>query len=249
VDRIGPVSIVDTDDLTWSISELERMRARGSRAVFLPAMPFGETSPAHPHNDRFWHAIESFGMVGVLHIGSTPAHFAGGWADAGWLEPGGGGVGGFLRFANSARTEAAQKFISALVLGGVFARCPGVTVVLEELWAGWLPWFVSRFEQLSDSSDVLGANDSPLLPYEYLRRNVKLTPLPGLGDDGMSVITELAEMLVFSSDFPHSEGNADPVAAYGTALGDIRPDVRQHFLGGTIEECFARTGDPLPLRN
>jgi hypothetical protein len=64
----------------------------------------------------------------------------------------------------------------------------------------------------------------------------------------MSVICELADMLVLSSDYPHREGNVDPLAAYGGALGDIGPDIRQRFLGGTTEECFARTGDPLPRR-
>jgi predicted TIM-barrel fold metal-dependent hydrolase len=248
-DRLGAVSIVDTDDVAWSITELERMRARGSRGVFLSAAPFGGISPAHPDNDRFWHAVESLGMVGVIHIGETPAYFGGGWADAGWLEAGGAGVGGYLRFANSARIEAAQKFISALVFGGVFARCPGVTIVLEELWAAWMPSFVARFEQLRAAGDSLGSWDSPLSPHDYVRKNVKLTPLPGLGDNGMSVIDELADMLVFSSDYPHSEGNLEPMAAYGGAIEDLKPDLRQSFLGGTMEECFARTGDPLPLPN
>ena len=186
-------------------------------------------------------------MVGIVHIGSTPAHFAGGWADADWLEPRGGGVGGFLRFANSARIEAAQKFISAMVFGAVFERFPNLTIVFEELWAGWLPWFVSRFEQLSDPSGRLGSFDLPLNPQDYVRRNVRLTPLPGLGDDGMAVISDLKEMLVFSSDFPHNEGNIDPIAAYGDKLGSLPRELREQFLGGTMNECFARMGDPLPL--
>jgi predicted TIM-barrel fold metal-dependent hydrolase len=247
--RLSPVSLVDTDDICWSVTEMERMRSRGSRAVFLPATPFGGMSPAHTQNDQFWHTVEHLGMVGIVHIGSTPAYFAGGWADADWREPGAGGVGGFLRFANSARIESAQKFISALVFGGVFERCPNVTIIFEELWAGWLPWFVSRFEQLSDPSGRLGSFDLPLHPQEYLRKNLKLTPLPGLGDDGMSAISEVADMLVFSSDFPHIEGNVDPVAAYGGKLESLPVGVRERFLGRTMEECFARTGDPLPLAN
>ena len=181
--------------------QLPRWVATG-RPAWIPDEECSDDPEAHSQNDRFWHTLEHLGMVGIIHIGSTPAYFAGGWADADWLEPGAGGVGGFLRFANSARIEAAQKFISALVFGGVFQRCPNVTLVFEELWAGWLPWFVSRFEQLSVSSGRLGSFDLPLNPQEYVRRNVKLTPLPGLGDDGMSAMPEVAEMLVFSSDFP-----------------------------------------------
>jgi hypothetical protein len=91
-----------------------------------------------------------------LHIGWTPAAFAGGWADAGWLEPGGTSVAGYLHFANSARIEAARKFISALVFAGTFDRVPRATVFLAELWAGWLPWFIARFDMLDAASEALG---------------------------------------------------------------------------------------------
>jgi hypothetical protein len=53
-------------------------------------------------------------------------------------------------------------------------------------------------------------------------------------------------MCVFSSDFPHMEGNADPIALYGDALDALDDDLRTSFLGQNMLECFARTGDPLP---
>jgi predicted TIM-barrel fold metal-dependent hydrolase len=80
-----------------------------------------------------------------------------------------------------------------------------------------------------------------------VRRNVRATPLPGLGD--RDVLSEglrlLPEMLVFSSDYPHGEGNADPIALYEPELSALSPEVRRGFLGDNIAECFARTGDPL----
>jgi predicted TIM-barrel fold metal-dependent hydrolase len=187
-------------------------------------------------------------MVGVLHIGNTPATFDG-WGDAGWSMEGGTGTAGFLRFANCRRTDAAEIFLAALLFGGACERNPEFTVVLAELWARWLPWFVARIEALS-LTDTLGETvAAEMSAAERLRRNVKITPLPGLGDDGMSVIEELPEMLVFSSDFPHNEGNADPIGVYGDALDALEPDTRAHFLGETMRDVFARMGDPLPLRS
>ena len=246
-DRLAPATLIDVDDIDWSVGEMERMRGRGSRSVFLPATPYGGRSPAHPDNDRLWAAMASLGMIGVLHIGSTPAHFAGGWADAGWLLPGGGGAGGYARFANSARTEAAQKFINAMVFGGAFERVPTATILLSELWAGWLPWFVDRFEMLADSGGALGPMELSMSPQAYVRRNIKASPLPGMQDDGMSIIHSIPEMLVFSSDFPHTEGNADPIGVYGTALDELPDDKRTAFLGGTMLSVFERAGDPLVL--
>jgi hypothetical protein len=80
-----------------------------------------------------------------------------------------------------------------------------------------------------------------------LRRNVRITPLPGFGDDeALTVAAQLPGMVVFSSDYPHLEGNAEPLELYQPALDSLDDHLRSLFLGDSIEECFARTGDPLP---
>ena len=79
-----------------------------------------------------------------------------------------------------------------------------------------------------------------------LRRNVKITPLPGLGDvEALDVLVRLPDMCLFSSDYPHMEGNADPIDVYQPALDRLDADLRTRFLGGNAAEVFARTGDPL----
>jgi predicted TIM-barrel fold metal-dependent hydrolase len=79
-----------------------------------------------------------------------------------------------------------------------------------------------------------------------LRRNVRFTPLPGFGDvEALDVVTALPEMGLFSSDYPHQEGNADPLNVYGDGLKALEDSVREQFLGGNASEVFARTGDPL----
>jgi uncharacterized protein len=59
------------------------------------------------------------------------------------------------------------------------------------------------------------------------------------------VVTRLPEMALFSSDYPHFEGNADPINLYGNALDDLGPELRDRFLGANATEAFARIGDPL----
>jgi hypothetical protein len=53
---------------------------------------------------------------------------------------------------------------------------------------------------------------------------------------------------VFSSDYPHLEGNDDPINLYGSELDAVDERLRTSFLGANIEACFARMGDPLPAR-
>jgi hypothetical protein len=79
-----------------------------------------------------------------------------------------------------------------------------------------------------------------------LRRNVRFTPLPGFGDvEALDVLAALPQMGLFSSDYPHQEGNADPINLYGQPLQDLDQGLRERFLGGNAVDAFARTGDPL----
>ena len=79
-----------------------------------------------------------------------------------------------------------------------------------------------------------------------IRENVRFTPLPGFGDTGtIELLQRYPDMLVFSSDYPHQEGNAEPIELYQPALNELDAELRASFLGENITECFARTGDPL----
>lgn len=251
VDRLHAVAVVDFTDLDAAVVELERARSRGARAFFLYTVdgrPPGGKSPGHPDWDRVWSAAVRLGMVAVIHVGNTSTNFEG-WANIGWNHPDGAGVAGLVRLANTQRAHAAQNLLSALLYGGVFARHPDVTVVLEEMRVNWVPPFLATLERQSSYSPALGDWPWEVSGGDMLRRCVRTTPLPGFGDDdALDVLAQLPGMVVFSSDYPHFEGNAEPIALYGTALDELDDELRASFLGGSMAECFARTGDPLPTR-
>ena len=247
-DRLHPVAVVDYTDLDVAVEELERARARGARAFFLTTddgRPSGGVSPGHPSWDPVWSAATRLGMVAVIHVGNTESDFTG-WADIGWDLPGGAGVAGLTRLANTQRTHAAQNLLSALLYGGVFARHPTLTVMLEEMRVNWVPPFLQMLERQSVSSPALGDWPWDVSGGDMLRRGVRTTPLPGFGDtDALDVLHALPEVVVWSSDYPHQEGNADPIELYRPALDDLDPELRTSFMGANVEECFARMGDPL----
>jgi predicted TIM-barrel fold metal-dependent hydrolase len=248
-DRLHAVAIVDFTDLDAAVVELERARARGARAFFLYTVagrPPGGQSPAHPAWDDVWSAAVSLGMVAVIHVGNTASDFQG-WANIGWDEPRGAGVGGLVRLANTQRTHAAQNLLSGLLYGGVFARHPAVTVLLEEMRVNWVPPFLSMLEKQSLASPALGDWPWEMSGGDMLRRHVRITPLPGFGDvDALAVAAQLPGMVVFSSDYPHLEGNGEPLELYQPELDSLDEKLRSLFLGDSMAECFARTGDPLP---
>jgi predicted TIM-barrel fold metal-dependent hydrolase len=246
--RLHVVAVLDYTDLAAATAELERARALGARAFFLQTQhgrPAGGVSPGHPAFDRVWSAATDLGMVAVIHVGNTSADFTG-WADIGWRAPESAGIAGLVRLANTQRVHAAQNLLAGTFFGGVFARHPKLTVVLEEMGIGWLPWFVRNLARQSQPSIALGD-----WPYEtsgeaMLHRNVRITPLPGFGDeDALDVLAELPDMVVFSSDYPHQEGNAEPIALYGERLAAIDDETRGRFMGANASEWFERMGSPL----
>ena len=247
-DRLHGVAVVDLSDLAGAAAELERARERGHRAFFLYTVngrPPGPVPPGHPDWDVVWAAATGLGMVASIHIGNTAADFTG-WADIGWDRPGGGGIGALTRLANTQRIHVAQNLLVSMLYGGVFDRHPDLTVVLEEMKIGWLPWFVDACTRQALPSPGLGDWPYEAGGGEMLRRNVKITPLPGLGDvEALDVLVRLPDMCLFSSDYPHMEGNASPIDVYQPALDKLDADLRARFLGANAAEVFARTGDPL----
>ena len=186
-------------------------------------------------------------MFAVIHVGNTASDFEG-WADIGWNTEGGAGVAGLVRLANTQRVQAAQNLLCALLYGGVFARHPTLTVLLAEMRVGWVPPFVSTLDAQSRSSAVLGDWPWDVRVPTCCGATCGSHRSPGFGDtDALEVLAALPEMCVFSSDYPHQEGNARAdraLPAGASTSSTIR--LRSWFLGGNVEACFVRMGDPLP---
>src|SRR5947208_13583854 len=113
-DRLHGVAVLDLADLPGAARELERSRGRGHRAFFLYTLngrPPSDVPPGHPDWDVVWSAATALGMVAVIHVANNAADF-GGWADIGWDRPGGAGVAGLCRLANTQRVHAAENLLT-----------------------------------------------------------------------------------------------------------------------------------------
>lgn len=241
--RLLPVTGLECSDLDVAARELERMRGLGSRIFLVPAYPVNGVPPAHPSWDRIWSAAVSLGMTPMLHTGFERMRFDPGWANL-------GGDATLLRMVGSAhRHVAPMTLLYALIYSGVFERFPRLTLLLAEVGTGWLPYLLREIDdRISPTAELfLGKWTHPLRPSEYLARNVRATPLSAGNDAPITkIMSELPEdMLVFSSDFPHFEGFADPIGHYAEALKELPPARRGRFFGGSMADVYARMGDPL----
>ena len=229
------------EDLDWAIGELTRMRARGSRTFLMKSEPTGDVPPNHPAYDRFWSAVTDLGMIPIVHVGLSPAIYHPAWANTD--DP------ALIRVISVLQpAQQAHVFLTAMVLGGVFERHPTLTVVFAEHGIDWVIAATLRLDGIAMpgvSPLLLGEYRLPLTPAEYVRRNVRVTPLPVGHELPLTTLQFLPEVPVFSSDYPHFEGSGDPMGHYSTELASLPDEARASFLGENLAACFARMGDPL----
>ena len=57
----------------------------------------------------------------------------------------------------------------------------------------------------------------------------------------LQLMDQVPGVAVFSSDYPHFEGNPDPLEYYAKELTAVDQRTRAAFLGGAIAESYART--------
>jgi predicted TIM-barrel fold metal-dependent hydrolase len=241
--RVIPSANLRFEDLDWAIGELGRMRERGSRTFLLPSEPVGDVPPNHPSYDRLWSAATDLGMIPIVHVGLSPAIFHPAWANTD--DP------ALIRVISVLQPyQQALVFLNAMVLGGVFERHPNLTVVFAEHGIDWITPATQRMDQLASpgiSPLLLGEYTLPLRPGEYVRRNIRVTPLPVPHELPIATAEAMPEVPIFSSDYPHFEGSGDPIGHYRDALAPLDDDARAAFLGDNLAACFARMGDPLAV--
>lgn len=230
------------EDLDWTIAELTRMRARGSRTFLLPSEPVGDSPPSHPDYDRLWSAATDLGMIPIVHVGLSPAIYHPAWANTD--NP------AVIRVISVLQPhQQALVFLNAMVLEGVFERHPQLTVVFAEHGIDWIAPATFRLDMLATPglSPLLLADDYqlPMTPAQYVARNVRVTPLPATHESPLPTFDAYPTVPIFSSDYPHFEGNPDPIGHYDATLAAIAEETKASFLGDNIAECFARMGDPV----
>ena len=242
--RLPPLTTIDATDVPWSVDELTRMRGCGSRAFLIDTLPAPGYPPMHERFEPLWSAAEDLGMVAFAHSGHTPASIDPAWAN----DP----DGMVLRqLGASQSSQSAILMLNGMVFGGVFDRHPTLTVVFAELGIHWFSGAVQHMENrgpaIPESAVYMGRYPYELTPSEFVRRNVRITPLPRAHQSPVQLLEEFPECVVFSSDYADHESNPEPTAHYETVLADVRPKVRSSFLGENLARCYERMGDPLAV--
>ena len=209
--RLHPVAHASLRDLDWLEHELTRLAAAGVRtAMVAPALVDGRP-PSHPDLDRAWSLFEHTGIAPVFHVADQPRPFDDAWYvdsnDA------------FVPTLESVFLySAAALAVTDLIVNGVLERHPGLRLGIVELSAVWVPLYLMMLDGGVDFTTRL--NGAPpaalsLRPSEYFLRQVRVSSFAYELPANLRAQLGGAELLMCCSDYPHSEGTADPLGDYG----------------------------------
>lgn len=216
-DRLVGVGFLPLNDPDRSLAALDEALELGCGALWVVHAPSSGRSPAHVDHDPVWRAVEEAGVPVVLHIGGGKNGVSKPWHRNGRPRPvdlHGGGENLRAKDLPSVH-HAAETFLTAMVLDGVFERFPELRLGVIEMGASWVPSLLARLDYAARSfkrtEPMLG--ELSLTPSDYLRRQVRFTPFPG-EDVAELVAISGPELYLFSSDYPHPEGTRDPIGRF-----------------------------------
>lgn len=240
-DRLRGIAAVALDEPALAVAELERILAEDPGAVWVPHRDCGGRSPGHTELDPFWARLEEAGVPFVIHIGGDALQIDKAWMNNGrplpkdWL---GGGENVRGKDMTSVH-HAAERFLSVMILDGVFERFPELKGASVELGAGWVPAMLKRLDWVVD---IWSKSDPELAkltrkPSEQLVEQFAFTPYV-YEDVGDLVRQSPAELYLFSSDYPHPEGGRNPLGRFLASLEGADGAVLDKFYADNFIRVF-----------
>ena len=189
-------------------------------------------SPSHTDLYPVWASAEEAGIPVVFHVGGTGALIDPGYFVNGRPVPPDfhGGEENFRSVDYMGIPVPPAQTLATLIFDGVLERFPGLHIGVIEQGAIWVPSWLrqmeSAFEAFSRHEERLQALS--LRPGDYVHRQVRFTPYP-TEDVGWIIEQAGADLVLFSSDYPHVEGGRKPVERFEASLGDASEEVRHQF--------------------
>lgn len=211
-DRIYAVPLLSLLDPFRAVEELQYVISEGARVVHLRPGPVMGRSPADSWFDRFWQTAAEADVAVVFHACDDPYRYAmaevWGWGNvnipARYIPP--------LHRIIAGQGRPIHDTLASLIYGKVFERFPALRVGTIELGSAWVAPLLHAFE-------LAGRGDLDEDPAEVLRRHVWVAPFE---DEDVRALADMigTERIVFGSDYPHTDGLADP-ASFADILGGM----------------------------
>jgi predicted TIM-barrel fold metal-dependent hydrolase len=189
-------------------------------------------SPSHTDLYPVWALAQDADIPVVFHVGGT-----GDLIDKNYFVNGRpippdfhGGEENFRSVDYMGIPVPPAQTLATMIFDGVLETFPNLHIGVIEQGAIWVPSWLrqmeSAFEAFRRHEERLQALS--LSPSEYVHRQIRFTPYP-TEDVGWIIDQAGADLVLFSSDYPHVEGGRKPLERFEASLGDRSEEVRRQF--------------------
>src|SRR3954466_12552706 len=245
--RLLPVCYVPFCDIDRAVEMTKEAIELGAAAIKIASHPPKHHSPSHVGLDGVWAQAQEAGVPIVFHVGGeqvmNPVYKNNGLPPVPDFH---GGDTNFTSVSYMAIPYAPMQTLATLIIDGVLDRFPQLRIGVIELGAAWLPGLM---RSMDSAAEAFRRNEErlqklSLLPSEFVRRQVRVTPYPH--EPARWVVDNTApEVPMFSSDYPHVEGGRNPVKRFDASLAGCDEQMRAAFYAGNFSDLMGRTLDRL----
>ncbi|HLK46038.1 MAG TPA: amidohydrolase family protein, partial [Acidimicrobiales bacterium] len=231
-DRLLPTCYVPLADPERATAATAEAIELGAAAILIASGCPPGRSPSHLDFFGVWAQLEEADLPVVFHVGGTgelidPSYFVNGLPIPHDFH---GGDENFRSVDYMGIPVPPAQTLATLIFDGVLERFSGLRIGVMEQGAIWVPSWLrqleSAFEAFARHEERLQALS--MRPSEYVHRQVRFTPYP-TEDVGWIVEQGGADLVLFSSDYPHVEGGRKPIERFEASLRDASEDVRRAF--------------------
>ncbi len=223
--RLHPVLHVSLRDADWLERELADASAHGIRQAMDAPAPVDGRPLSHPDHDRIWSAFVEHGVTPVFHVADQPRVLDDCW----YTEP-----DSFVPVIESTFLWVPAALATTdLIVNGTLARHPDLRIGIVELSSIWVPQHLLMLDGAYDFTRRL--NGRPIVelerrPSDYFLEHVRVSSFSY--EDPARLQHQAGDVFMACSDFPHSEGTADPVGDYARA--GLEPSTAPGLFEGNV---------------
>jgi len=239
--RLMGMACISLDDPDLAVQELEFALKSGMGGIWVPHRICGDKSPGHPDFDAFWARLAESGVPFLIHIGGSDYHIDPAWFNNGKPLPKDAFDGGenVRALDYSVLHHAAERFISAMVLSGVFERHRKLRGAAVELGASWVPSFLNILDNTVHAFSRVQPELASMSrkPSEQITEQMGFTAFP-FEDVGTLIAHSNSELYMFASDYPHIEGGKDPLGSFDAFLANHNTCTLDNFYVNNFRRVF-----------
>jgi len=228
--RLIPVAHLSLGDPAAAAAELERAVKAGHKGGWVVQFTMTRKPHAHPDHDVLFAKAQELDVPLGLHVSLEPQ-----WAWPGRYDR------EYVRkqtfFLNVTASDALRHGLTSFMQYGTFDKFPRLKIVLLEVGAGWIGYWLDRMDAVYDS--VMGRG-VPLKekPSYYFKRNVWISADPD--EHSLPAMMQLCgeDRFFWASDFPHPDHTGNYIEELEECAEKLTPSARQKLLGENVMRAY-----------